>query len=190
MAKKEFTWTQLVIENAVLSYPCLFTPDNFGEQENYKTDCLVPKNGPQFKKVMGVILTALKEDLGVKWEDLKHKPVKEFDASSLERPDLEGYVLIRAKSKADKKKPVVVDTKLNPILDTSEIYGGCIANVNVSIGCYDNKFGKGITIILNAVQKVKDGDPLGGGAGSPSDMFEVINEPTATVGGTDEEFVL
>lgn len=189
---KEFTWTPVRLNNVILSYPSLFEPDEFGEQRNYKTDCLISKKDPQFKELMSVIFKTLKEDVGLTWDQLKHKPVKDFDHEAAERPELAGYAVVRAKSKADKKRPPVVDVKLLPIADESEIYGGVVANVHITAGCYDNKFGKGITLILNAVQKVKDGEYLGGSGGrqTPEDMFEVIGE-TADVGtGGDDEFEL
>lgn len=191
MSKKELTWKQVKLSNVILSYPALFTPDEFGGQKNYKTDCLISKKDPQFKELMADIILILEEDLGLKWDDLKHKPIKDFDWEGADREDLKGYASIRTKSKADKKRPPVVDTQLLPIGDESEIYGGCVANVNVSVGCYDNKFGKGVTIILNAVQKVKDGEPMAGGGGSVENMFEVLEDNNEGGGeSVEEEFQL
>lgn len=190
MSKKEFTWKQVKLNNVILSYPALFTPDEFGGQKNYKTDCLISKTNPQFKELMADIMLILDNDLGLKWDDLKHKPVKEFDWERVEREDLKGYASIRTKSSASRQRPRVVDTQLLPITDESEIYGGCVANVNVSVGCYENQFGKGVTIILNAVQKVKDGTPMGGGAGNVDSMFEVLDENKEHGSNVEEEFKL
>lgn len=189
MAKNNFEWTNAQITKAVLSYPSLFTPDDFGGQRNYKADLLIPKNSEQFKKIFNHICKRVEEDLGCAWKDLndRFKPIRDFDWESADREDLEGYVIIRTKSKADKKRPVVVDASRVPILDEAEVYGGCVVNANISYGCYKNEFGKGVKIILNGIQKIKDGKPLAGGGagGDPESMFEVIEEPTSDSKGVE-----
>lgn len=193
MARQQMEWRTAQIKNAYLSYPSLFTPDEFGGQRNYKADLIIPKKDKQFQDLFAGIKDLITNDLDSDWQDLENraKPIKDFDWESADRDDLEDHVVIRTKSKADKKRPVVVDANRQPILDESEIYAGCIVNANVSYGCYKNNFGKGVKFILNGVQKVADGRPLagGGGAGDPESMFEVIEENDSNSGGV-EDFAL
>ena len=69
------------------------------------------------------------------------------------------------------KGPVeVVDLGRNPILNRSEIYSGMYANVLVNFYFYKNE-SVGVGAGLGPVQKVADGDPLGGTIPSADDVF-------------------
>ena len=56
--------------------------------------------------------------------------------------------------------PKVVDTDLNIILDSNEIYSGCYGRAHIEFYAYNNR-AKGIGCILHGLQKVSDGEPLG-----------------------------
>ena len=64
----------------------------------------------------------------------------------------------------------VVDLSRNPILSPSEIYSGMYANVLVNFFFYRNE-SIGVGAGLGPVQKVADGDPLGGTIPSADDVF-------------------
>ena len=61
-------------------------------------------------------------------------------------------------------RPGVVDKQHNPIdleeMDTF-LYGGMYARAAIAAFAYDTKGNKGISFGLNAIQIVKDGEPLG-----------------------------
>ena len=59
---------------------------------------------------------------------------------------------------------------MNPIVQKGELYSGCYARVCVSLFPYNSNGKRGIGIGLEAVQKLRDGDPLGGGV-SVADAF-------------------
>jgi hypothetical protein len=72
-------------------------------------------------------------------------------------------------------KPGVISTKrddlgnLLPITDSTELYSGCYARV--SINFYPNRKGKkGIACGLNNIQKLADGDYLGGRSRAEDDF--------------------
>ncbi len=74
----------------------------------------------------------------------------------------DGMIIVRAKAQY---RPGVVDAKKNPIdledMDTY-LYGGCYIRVAVSAYAYAHKSGnKGVAFGMDAVQVVKDGEPLG-----------------------------
>ena len=58
--------------------------------------------------------------------------------------------------------PQVVDADLQPILDASEVYSGCYARVSVSFYAFNTNGNKGIACGLGNIQKLRDGEPLGG----------------------------
>lgn len=70
--------------------------------------------------------------------------------------------------------PKVVDQKLNPILDRSEIYSGVYARVSLRSYAYNAAGNMGISFGLANVQKVADGEPLGGTGSDPTDDFDEI----------------
>jgi hypothetical protein len=67
---------------------------------------------------------------------------------------------------------------MNPIVQKGEIYSGCYARVCVSLFPYNTAGKRGIGIGLEAVQKLRDGDPLGGGV-SVADAFGGAPAPAA-----------
>lgn len=89
-----------------------------------------------------------------------------------ERPEYEGMMFMNISSKV---APGVVDRQLNKIIDQSEVYSGCYAKVSMRAFAYDTSGNKGISFGLNNVQKVEDGEPLGGMTRAEDD-FEAMEE--------------
>jgi len=65
----------------------------------------------------------------------------------------------------------VVDKNLNAILDPDEVYSGCYGRVNVNFYPYDWNGTRGIAAGLNHVQKLADGERLGGGGPTVEKAF-------------------
>lgn len=65
----------------------------------------------------------------------------------------------------------VVDTDLQPILDASEVYSGCYARVSISFYAFNSNGNRGIACGLGNIQKLRDGEPLGGNRVSAEDDF-------------------
>ena len=55
-----------------------------------------------------------------------------------------------------------MDANAQPILDRSEVYSGCYGRVSLSFYAFNTNGNRGIACGLNNVQKLKDGEPLGG----------------------------
>jgi hypothetical protein len=109
------------------------------------------------------------------------KPI--LDGDELDDVNGKGHWVIRTRTG---KRPVVCDKNRQEILDKEEIYGGVWARLNVTPGSYDLPTSKGVTFYLNAVQKVKDDEPFGGGRVTAEDAFAdmAIEEPQ----GVEENF--
>lgn len=87
-------------------------------------------------------------------------------------PFVEGSKFITAKSQF---KPGAVDKDVNVILDRkSELYSGILGRLQVHAYEYDVDGNKGITFGLDHIQKVKDGENLGGTGGDPTQAFEPV----------------
>jgi hypothetical protein len=68
------------------------------------------------------------------------------------------------------QKPGVVDADLNPIIDISEFYSGCYGRASITFYPYNAQGSKGIACGLNNVQKLEDGEALGGSTSAAADF--------------------
>lgn len=84
----------------------------------------------------------------------------------------DGGFYIRVKSK---QKPGLIDSNKEDIIDQSQFYAGCFARATVSAFAYDQKGNRGISLWLQNIQKLADGEPIGGRP-KAQDEFEAIPE--------------
>lgn len=73
-------------------------------------------------------------------------------------------------SATSKFKPVVVDTRLQPVTDPSKIYPGVWAFVTMNVYSYKNKK-TGVAFGLQQLMVLADDTRLGGGGGDPKQAF-------------------
>ena len=66
--------------------------------------------------------------------------------------------------------PGIVDADLNPILTRSEVYSGVYGRASITFYAFNSSGNKGIACGLNNLQKIRDGEPLGGKASAESDF--------------------
>ncbi|HER7947796.1 TPA: DUF2815 family protein, partial [Streptococcus pyogenes] len=59
-------------------------------------------------------------------------------------------------------KPGVVDGNRQEIIDTSELYSGIYGRASITFYAFNSNGNKGIACGLNNLQKLRDGEPLGG----------------------------
>ena len=78
-----------------------------------------------------------------------------------------------------KNAPLVVDLQRQDIIDPAEFYSGCYGKASVNLFPYSNSGNKGIGCGLNGVQKIADGEPLGGGRETADQMFGDDEDPLA-----------
>lgn len=88
----------------------------------------------------------------------------------LERPDDPAYANAYFVNANSTTAPGVVDANRNEILDKSEVYSGCYGRASISFYAFNANGNKGIACGLNNLQKIKDGEPLGGRASAESDF--------------------
>ena len=83
----------------------------------------------------------------------------------------EGAIFMNLKSQ---QKPHVVDNSVQDIIDRSQFYAGCWAVASVSAYAYDAKGNCGVAFGLGNIQKVGEGEPLGGRT-RPEDDFAPVD---------------
>ena len=63
-----------------------------------------------------------------------------------------------------------MDAACSPILDRSEVYSGCYGRASISFFAFNSNGNRGIACGLNNLQKLRDGEPLGGRASAEADF--------------------
>ncbi|MCD4557337.1 DUF2815 family protein [Schaalia sp. lx-100] len=82
-------------------------------------------------------------------------------------------------------QPGIVDAQVRPILERSEMYSGVYARVTLGFYAFNTNGNKGVACGLRNIQKIRDGEPLGGRVSAESE-FTAFNDPfTAASGGDD-----
>ena len=71
---------------------------------------------------------------------------------------------------SSKQRPEVVDENCQPILSATSVYSGCYGRVSIRFFAYNQAGKKGIGCGLGNVQKLRDGEPLGGGTTASQDF--------------------
>lgn len=94
-------------------------------------------------------------------------PLRDGD---LERPEDEAYkdsYFVNANSVT---APGIVDADRQPVLDHAEVYSGVYGRVSMNFYAYNTGTARGIACGLNNLQKLKDGEPLGGHISAEDDF--------------------
>ena len=69
-----------------------------------------------------------------------------------------------------------MDRQVKPILDRSEVYSGCYARVPLNFFAFNSNGNKGIACGLGNIQKVRDGEPLGGKSTAADDFATLADD--------------
>ena len=91
--------------------------------------------------------------------------------------------IIMSFSANEDRRPGIVDSKLQDIIDDSDVYSGAWYRAQVRAFAYENAGNKGVSFGLQNVQKLRDDDPLGNGRIPASKAFEPVDVPAAAGGG-------
>ena len=94
-------------------------------------------------------------------------PLRDGD---IERPDDPAYANAYFINANSATAPGIVDIDCNPILSRSEVYSGVYGRASISFYAFNSNGNKGIACGLNNLQKIRDGEPLGGKASAAADF--------------------
>lgn len=162
-----------------LSYAHIWEPKSInGSDPKYSVSLIIPKTDT---KTVDAIKQAIKAAYDEGLSKLKgngktapalsaiKQPLRDGDA---ERPDDEAYAGCYFMNASSKNQPQIVDKQVQPILDQSEVYSGCYGRVSVNFYAFNSNGNKGIACGLGNIQKIRDGERLGGGPTSATEDFE------------------
>jgi hypothetical protein len=156
------------------SYAHVFTPQasQEGGQPKYSVSIIIPKSDKETVEKINKAIEQAKEENKAVWGGTVPKGLKGGLRDGDEEKDDPAYANSYFINANSSQKPGVVDADLNAILDTSEFYSGCLGRASISFFAYNSNGSKGVGCGLNNVQKLEDGEKLGG-ASSASDDFSV-----------------
>lgn len=96
-------------------------------------------------------------------------PLRDGDT---ERPDDEAYANAYFVNANSATAPGIVDADRQPILDRSEVYSGVYGKASINFYAFNSNGNKGIACGLNNLQKIRDGEPLGGKSRAEDDFAD------------------
>ena len=168
------TDTRIVTGEVRLSYANIWEPKSIqGSKPKYSVSLIIPKDDQEtltaINRAIDAAIAAGTAKFGGK------KPNKAALKLPLRDGDVErddeayaGCMFLNANSLTP---PQVGDEAVAPILDRAEVYSGCYARVSLSFYAFNTNGNKGIACGLGNIQKIRDGEPLGGGHVSAADDF-------------------
>ena len=109
-------------------------------------------------------------------------PLRDGD---LERPDDEAYANSFFLNANSSNKPGIVDADRNPIFEQSEVYSGVYGRASINFYAFNTNGNKGIACGLNNLQKISDGEPLGGMTRAADDFDDGFVADTTDDGDDD-----
>lgn len=151
----------------------------------YSIMIVLKKGTPETKKFINDFLAAAKaasaaaHGAAIDHKKLKHFPVR--DGDSMEGDNFKGHYCIRASTRF---RPHAVSKDGDDLETEDELYSGAWYRVKISLwGWTNKKGGKGVSVSLESVLKIKDDKKFGGGSNAKEDFADDIDE---TGGSSDD----
>jgi hypothetical protein len=170
----EINNTKVVTGKVRFSFVNVFEAKAFGEGQTpkYSVMLLIPKSDVgTINRIKKAIDAAAQKGLttkfGGKLPAVLRTTLKDADKDTDQDGEIfadkwdytAGHYIINVSSKI---QPQIVDADLNPIINPVEFYSGCYGRASINFFAYNNQGNKGISAGLNNLQKLEDGEALGG----------------------------
>lgn len=159
------------------SYANVWEPKSINDgTPKYSVSLIIPKSDTKtIAKIEAAIEAAYKEGEAklkgngktVPALSVLKTPLRDGD---LERTDDAAYANAYFVNANATTAPGIVDLDRNPILTRSEVYSGVYGRASINFYAFNSSGNKGIACGLNNLQKVRDGEPLGGKSSAESDF--------------------
>lgn len=176
--------TKIVTGVVRLSYANVWEakrPPNAPEAKpKFSCSLLIPKSDKEtVSKINAAVDEAIREGVGKFGGKVPNKatlklPLRDGDVEREDDPAYKGHWFLNANASED-HPPKIVDKRVQPILDHSEVYSGVYAKVAVNFYAFSVNGNRGVACSLGNIQKIRDGQPLGT-VSNPEDEFNVEEE--------------
>ena len=159
------------------SYANIWEPKSInGGTPKYSVSLIIPKSDVKtVAKIKAAIEAAYREGESKLKGNGKSVPALSTIKTPLrdgdtERPDDAAYAGAYFINANATSAPGIVDADLNPIMTRSEAYSGAYGRASITFYAFNSSGNRGIACGLNNLQKLRDGEPLGGKASAESDF--------------------
>ena len=166
--------TKVVTSVVRLSYANVWEPKSInGGVEKYSVSLIIPKSDTKtLTAIQKAIDAAIEEGRGKFGGKSPNKsalklPLRDGD---IDRPEDEAYANCYFVNANSSTAPEIVDKARDPILNRSEVYSGVYARVSINFYAFNSNGNRGIACGLGNIQKVRDGEPLGGKTSAADDF--------------------
>ena len=166
--------TKVVTGVVRLSYANVWEPKSInGGAEKYSVSLIIQKADTKtLGAIQKAIDAAIDEGRGKFGGKVPSKatlklPLRDGD---VDRPDDEAYTNCYFVNANSSSAPEIVDKSLNSVLNRSEVYSGVYARVSINFYAFNSNGNRGIACGLGNIQKVRDGEPLGGKTSAADDF--------------------
>ena len=155
------------------SYAHVFEPHSVeeGQEKKFSVSLLIPKKDTAtIEKINRAVEAAIEDGksvFGGKIPANLKRPLRDGD---VERPGDEAYKGMFFINASSKTRPQIVDASLDTILDKEEFYSGCWGRASINFFAFNKSGNKGVAAGLNNLQKLEDGERLGGGSTAEEDF--------------------
>ncbi len=173
------TKTKVITGTVRLSYANVWEPKSInGGAEKYSVSLIIPKSDTETIAAINAAVDAAIEEGISKFGGKKPNkaaiklPLRDGD---VERDD-EAYHNCYFVNANSTTAPQLVDQQVNPIFDRSEVYSGVYGRVSLSFYAFNSNGNKGVACGLGNIQKVKDGEPLGGRTNAADDFGTLADD--------------
>ena len=161
------------------SYVNVYEPKSInGSAPKYSVSLIIPKTDTEtVNKIKAAIRTAYRDGEGrlkgngrtvQSLESLK-TPLRDGDT---ERSGDEAYAGCWFLNATAQLQPKIFDVYKNEVTEPGFIYSGCYGRASLNFYAYNSNGNKGIACGLNGLQKIRDGEQLGG-RGNVANDFDV-----------------
>jgi hypothetical protein len=170
--------TKVITGKVRLSYANIFEPKSInGSDPKYSVSLIIPKDDTQMVKTIEKAIENAKERDKGKWNGKVPANLKlPLRDGNEERPEDEAYENSYFLNANSNRPPAVVGTERDKStgkaiqLYEDDVYSGCYARVSINFYGFNASGNKGIACGLGNIQKVEDGERLGGGSTAEEDF--------------------
>lgn len=176
---------QCVTPEFRVSFPQVFKPKAFENQEAKFSIQMLFAKSTDITELRKIVFECAAEKWGkdkTKWPRGLRFPFKNGD----EKADLQGYAGHTVVGASSKMQPGVVSSAVDPATGKLEVlseesgrfYAGCYARASVMAYTYDKAGNRGVSLSLQNVQKLGDGEAFSGRR-QADDEFDPVERPDA-----------
>lgn len=171
--------TKVVTGVVRLSYEHVWEPASVnGSNPKYSVSLIIPKSDTKtIAAINQAIDNAIRDGLAKFGGKIPPKgalklPLRDGDTEREDEAYRDAYFVNANSTTA----PQIVDRAVQPILDRSEVYSGCYARVSINFYAFNSNGNKGVACGLGNIQKVRDGEPLGGKTSAADDFTTDLDD--------------